>query len=349
MGMWEGWRRGRVVGGIGILAALGGVLSSCAEPATAPSDRPAGPDRHLLSVWPDRDGDWIGDFAEACCPLLDPEEADRDRNGRRDGVDLAGALTRWLEELPDRDAATPGSPCKFEHDFVGTEYCRVCGEEMPRGVLCVVNPLTEQEIALPYMALHFLRCGSLVYAGSSHSGEVELCALLETLRDGHWVTVAGDGDGDYLTDEEERRLGLDPQDADQDRSWRADGVEVARTLGGWVRALPVGEREDAAYRVFREGGGSGWLRCPVCRQAFRVGRGWEVCDPLSRSVFFLGQRDLHFLEHGSLGGDSADRVDAAGLARALGLEARRGPAASRCDLLAPSHRTPKREPPRVSA
>lgn len=258
-------------------------------------------DPHLLFVAPDGDGDGLVDAAEGCCPGAKPDDPDCDRNGVQDGADLARALLSWISELPGPGDAVVGSPYAYEHDFHGREYCRVCGAEFQRGVLTVANPASEQEVSLPYLALHFLEHGSLSYCGSSHHGQVEPCALLAALYDCHVVGVGNDRDGDFLSDGEENALGLDAGDPDEDRSWRPDGMEIGRTLGAIFHQIPVGEGGGGLYRIFREPGPPSWIRCPVCGQRLRVGV-WSIFNPERACSLDLDNLACHFLERGSLGG-----------------------------------------------
>ncbi len=54
----------------------------------------------------------------------------------------------------------------------------------------------------------------------------------------HWIVVEPDADGDYLKDGEETRLGLDPEDSDENGNGTRDGVELARAVAELLYALP---------------------------------------------------------------------------------------------------------------
>ena len=74
--------------------------------------------------------------------------------------------------------------------------------------------------------------------------------------DPHWLPVEGDSDKDFLTDDEERGIGYDPENRDEDSNGVPDGVDLARELHAIIAGLeehqPPGVGPTLpAHRLFR--------------------------------------------------------------------------------------------------
>lgn len=295
------------------LAALGAI--SVAVPGSATEL-----DAHRLSLDPasDPDKDLLTTGEEAVLGL-DPNRADEDANGTADGVDLALALSKAIDQAPtgeQRDRVFVLHSPAF-----GLEQCEICGEPVNMGFFQVVNPLENQSVSLPYVAKHFLEHGSFSYRGSVHAGRVAP-PLLRTVLTGqvnpHWLVVEPDHDRDYLTDGEERGLGKSPENPDEDGNRVADGIDLARALTDEIAALPTKPTETAPYRL--DFALRGLERCDVCGQTVNMGH-LTVVNPQAQLEVTLPYIGLHGLEHGtfSFAGDvhGHGRSDAELLAEAL--------------------------------
>ncbi len=65
----------------------------------------------------------------------------------------------------------------IDHQMKGIEMCHCCGEYFNMGYLAVVNPKKKQSYDLPYIGLHFLRCGSKKYEGDHNTGMVDISMI----------------------------------------------------------------------------------------------------------------------------------------------------------------------------
>lgn len=110
----------------------------------------------------------VGDFDED--GLKDVEEwffntqtnlPDTDANGLLDGYDVARRL--WLQAGALSRTPQTHAPYASEYLAKGTVRCEVCGAIVNMGFLQVVNPVESTEVAVPFLALHFMEHGGLVY------------------------------------------------------------------------------------------------------------------------------------------------------------------------------------------
>ncbi|HEY5912595.1 MAG TPA: hypothetical protein VJA21_18495 [Verrucomicrobiae bacterium] len=173
-----GWNGGQLLGGQGRVDPrhLQGVLKGQ-------------PNRHLLAVSPDRDGDWLSDPEEASLGR-DPGNPDQDINAVRDGLDLARAVACEIAGLP----TTPSAVRVYRLDFPqrGLERCGVCATNVNMGYLTVCNPQAHLSVDVSYIALHYLEHDSFSFAGDVHEiGRSEIKALVEALFKPA-VSIAGD-------------------------------------------------------------------------------------------------------------------------------------------------------------
>ncbi len=275
-------------------------------------------DPHWLYVENDTDGDLLADEEEIA---LGYDENDRDMNANwwPDGVELGKLFNEIIESLPVREPNEP-EPCgTYKIDVVayGSEYCEVCGETVNMGYYTIVNPVTGVELDVQKMGVHFLKHGSFTYDGGYHDGRVDPVALANILHDPHLVPVAGDSDGDYLSDMEEASIGFDPEDPDEDGNWIADGAHLAHQMAQTIQSLPQGPLPDQVYRIDHVQ--YGIEICEVCGEDVNMGY-VEVHNPMTGTSFQVDYIALHSMEHESFdyqGSIHEGRLDPAGIREVL--------------------------------
>jgi hypothetical protein len=300
------------------------------------------PDGHQLPVAADADGDLLADSEEDALAYL-VFEPDQNRNGTLDGVELAQLSAAKIKALPLEADAGPGETYKVEHLALGLETCDQCGMEINMGFLEVVNPTKALTVSCPFISLHYMEHGSFSYAGSVHEGRLDVVRLLEALElrlpndnDDHQLPVAGDCDGDLISDREESAIGYQPFNDDQNRNEIPDGVELAKRCAAAVAELPEyylfmppPPEPNETYKIGHLV--DGVEACDVCGESIHMG-GWEIINPGlglkypdpedELSGGFLPDLALHYMEHGSFdchGQIHDGRVDIARLLRVLGL------------------------------
>ncbi|MCK4294152.1 MAG: hypothetical protein KAY65_13215 [Planctomycetes bacterium] len=300
-----------------------------------------GPDPHQLPVAADADADLLADAEEAALAYLD-FEPDQNRNGTSDGVELAKLCAADINDLPFEGEAGPDETYKREHWTFGLETCDYCPTQVNMGFVEIVNPKHHLTVACPFISLHYMEHGSFSYAGTVHSGRLDLPALLQALElrlpyepNDHQLPVAQDADADLLAGKEELAIGYKPFDPDQNRNEIPDGIELAKRCAAVVAELPsyplwpTPPDTNEIYKV--EHALDGLERCYVCGQDIHMG-GWEIInpklamkypdpnDPLDR--MFLPDLALHYMQHGSFdcyGHDHKGRVNIPRLLRVLEL------------------------------
>lgn len=162
------WSGGQLLGGHGRVdpSQLQGILRSQ-------------PNRHLLSVTPDKDSDWLSDQEEVSLGK-DAANPDQDGNAAKDGLDLARVVACEIAGLP----TNPSSYQVYRIDLAefGLERCDICGTNANMGHLTICNPQAHLSVNLPYIALHYLEHDSFSFAGDVHgSGRSEVKKLLDAL------------------------------------------------------------------------------------------------------------------------------------------------------------------------
>jgi hypothetical protein len=322
---------------LGAGAGLNKALAK-AEPAT-----------HQLPVSQDADADLLSDREETAIGYR-PFMADQNRNAIPDGAELAQRCAADINDLPfyipETAMPIPNQTYKIARTLFGIERCDICGREVNMGGYEIVNPNLGlsypdpndalEGAFLPELALHYMEHGSFDCYGDVHAGRVDIARLLRTLElrypgdpNAHQTAVAGDLDGDLMTDSEELAAGYDLYDVDQDDDLTADGIELAKQCAEAVGALPVfdpnGPEVDAIYKVnYLQ---RGLENCTTCGAAVNMGY-WQITNlklGLSIDVPVLA---LHYMEHGSFGYEgnvhAKSRIDLPRLARILEMPRRCG-------------------------
>jgi hypothetical protein len=280
------------------------------------------PATHQLPVGQDADADLLSDREETAIGYR-PFITDQNRNEIQDGVELAQRCAAVINELPvyvpETAMPIPNQTYKVVHNFFGIERCDICSGEVNMGGVVIINPNLElsypdpndplEGAFLPELALHYMEHGSFDCYGDIHSGRIDIARLLRILElrypedpNEHQTAVAGDFDGDLMTDSEELAAGYDLYDADQDDDLMPDGIELAKQCAEAVDTLPVfdpnGPEVGAIYKVnYLQ---RGLENCSTCGQAINMGY-WQITNlklGLSIDVPVLA---LHYMEHGSFG------------------------------------------------
>jgi hypothetical protein len=256
------------------------------------------------------DGDLDGlDFREEAFIGTVDGNPDTDGDSVKDGPQYFESLVASLSHISREVSET--QPYMIEMQMNGVETCDICGNTYNMGFVQLVNPLEGLTADLPYVALHYLAHGSVRYAGSENVG-VLLPTIVNTVLNGdgtaHWREIAGDSDGDGLTDAEEAHFSLDPQDPDSDNDGVPDGPALARAMHAIIESLPHGETPDSVYRI--EHWARGVHTCLVCGEVVNMGI-IEIVNPSSGESVLLPYIDLHFMEHGSFANDRMGEVERA--------------------------------------
>jgi hypothetical protein len=322
---------------LGAGAGLNKALAK-AEPAT-----------HQLPVSQDADADLLSDREETAIGYR-PFMADQNRNAIPDGAELAQRCAADINDLPfyipETAMPIPNQTYKIARTLFGIERCDICGREVNMGGYEIVNPNLGlsypdpndalEGAFLPELALHYMEHGSFDCYGDVHAGRVDIARLLRTLElrypgdpNAHQTAVAGDLDGDLMTDSEELAAGYDLYDVDQDDDLTADGIELAKQCAEAVGALPVfdpnGPEVDAIYKVnYLQ---RGLENCTTCGAAVNMGY-WQITN-LKLGLSIDGPvLALHYMEHGSFGYEgnvhAKSRIDLPRLARILEMPRRCG-------------------------
>ncbi len=285
-------------------------------------------DPHHLCVSPDRDGDLLADWEERVLGY-DPANPDEDRNGISDGVGLAARCAEVIRSIP---VLKPGDPVPeglhaTELLAFGLEQCDVCGESFNMGALIIHTP--DVEIALPFIAVHFLEHGSFSHSGTVHKDRINVPELVRILGvqvpnpGNHQVTVPNDADNDQLSDEEEYSLGYSPFDNDQNRNLTADGADLSRCIAARVNEL-IASAPTPGYEIFRHEL-DGLEQCHICGRHIHMG-GTNIVNTRLGLKYpngeggFLPDLALHAMEHGAFdyfGTQHIGRVDTNLLANVL--------------------------------
>ncbi len=275
---------------------------------------------HLLppeGLDPDQDGL----LSEEEPPLgTDPIDPDTDKDSLADGPQIAEQLLPILADLPRNPDGVTDTPYMREAWVDGLETCEVCGVILNMGHVDIINPAEGLSLSVPFVGLHTMAHGGFVYNGTYNEGRV-LPVLLRTVLNGdgiaHWLAVAGDGDTDGLTNEEEQCLGMDPANPDENGNLIPDGRELATRMATEIGALPEGPLPDRVYVIHHLT--FGHYNCLLCGEPSNMGFA-EIVNPMTGASAFVPYYNLHFMDHGSYSTDRTDlypRVDPEGISRVL--------------------------------
>ena len=269
-------------------------------------------DPHQTGVANDSDADLLSDREETALGY-DPFRADQNRTGVFDGAELAMRCAAVMNDLPPHIE-------QWKAETYGLEHCDVCGQAVNMGMLGIINHRLGVEVAMPFIAFHYLEHGAFDFAGDIHKGRFDVARLAWALEvrfpcapDDHYLPLdlivepigsiapdANDLDMDHLADSEELAVGLDPRDADQDANLEPDGDQLARRCAELIEALPIVDSnqptDDRIYRISYMMRGLEW--CPICGESVNMGY-WQIVNGPSRESIDVPEISLHFMQHGS--------------------------------------------------
>ena len=257
---------------------------------------------HLVTAREDGDEDWLTDAEEKRFGT-DPAVADTDGDGVPDGFAVARRLWKSIVELT-RNTAAPVHA--VDHLMRGLVTCPVCGKQENMGYLEIANAPEEVRVEVSYLALHFLRHGSL---GNGDGGRLNprlIHLALEGDGGSHAVIVAGDSDRDGLLDSEERALGTDPERPDTNGDGIVDGSDAARSAFRRIGELPREATAREPYALHAEA--DCYVPCEICGVDVNCGF-VELVQPWAELRITLSYRLLHFMEHGSFAASLEERAD----------------------------------------
>jgi len=222
--------------------------------------------------------------------------SDTDSNQVGDGDQMGASLLQIIEQPP---AYLNVTDCEMD----GLVMCSVCGQWVNMGYVLAENSLNGLSIQMPYIALHVMTNGCMSYCyhyasgDETQSGDVDLDLLRRVLQPGrlhpHAIPArAGDSDGDGLTDDEEARLGTDPNSG-------ADGAALAEELLALIAGLP---RTPCARPHLIEHPLRGFEQCEICNGTFDMGT-LEIVSPRDGFSVSMPYLALHMISHGGFAYD----------------------------------------------
>jgi hypothetical protein len=273
--------------------------------------------RLKLAAGSDKDDDGLYDNDE---PHLgtDPYLTDTDQDGIIDGIQLSRAFAALIDSLP-REPKTD-SVYVEEHAAKGVESCAQCGESVNMGYLRIINPMESQWTELPFLALHYMRCGGFSYDGDVHKGMANariLDMVIHPQGTSHLLEVADDQDKDGLKTDEESYFSADTNMPDSNDNGLLDGIELGLQLAAEIDSLPREAQINAPYLI--EHYMWGLENCEVCGQAVNMGY-VEITSPINGDTLITPIIGLHAMNHGSFSYDGSlhdGRVDPIRLAKIL--------------------------------
>ena len=276
------------------LAATGVMLYA---PTPALAQVPQADDPHWLPL-PDNtdlDADLLPDEDEPYLGMQ-PNNPDTDGNGIVDGTQLSRAFANVIAALP-REAQDHAVYVEA-HQMWGMETCDRCGEQVNMGFVRVINPRENQWIDLPYIALHYMKCGGFGFEGSINKGTVDarvVKTVLQSEGTAHQLPIESDEDHDGLTDQLETRFGSQAGNPDSDGDGVRDGTQLARQHWKEIEALPHAP-SSGPHRI--EHKARGIETCESC--GLEVNMGYvEIINPAENFRVELPYLSLHYLQHGS--------------------------------------------------
>ncbi len=251
----------------------------------------------------------------------DPALADSDHDGIVDGTQFSRAFAAVIDSLPRVEKAD--SVYVEEHAAKGVESCARCGEQVNMGYLRIINPIEKQWAELPFLALHYMRCGGFAYDGDVHKG-VANARILDMVLDpqgiNHLLVVDDDKDSDGLSASEESFFGTDANAPDSNEDGLLDGIDLGLQLAAKIDSLPREAQAGAPYML--EHYAYGLETCEVCGQWVNMGY-VEIINPVTGDTLTCPVIGLHAMNHGSFtyNGTLHDgRVDPIKLAKVLAVQ-----------------------------
>lgn len=294
------WHPRVCVNAAALVASMAALL---ALPDARPSTQTPPPDPHWLSIGADGDPD--GDLLSTEEEIIlrsDPADADQNKNRIPDGADLAYELAQKIVDLPTEPSTT--KPYAIHNLAFGLETCNVCGQTANMGVVTIVNPLENQTIHVPYIALHYLEHGSFQFDGTIHSGRISPPLLQTALTSSgfaHFIpdSESYDFDNDGLRDWEEPFFNTQLSNRDTNQNGVIDGAELMRKLRADLENLPRAKDPNQAPKdtpFVVEHPMKGIETCPRCGE--KVGMNiWDIINPVTHAQMSIPSMALHYMEH----------------------------------------------------
>jgi len=187
------------------------------------------------------------------------------------------------------------------------EIYRECRKAMRGRLLSALSTVREAVVA-EHLRKAVATAASLVALGA-------LPALEAKYKEGepHWIPLEAweDQDADFLKDDEELLLHMNPAETDEDGNLVPDGVDLALALSSAIDALPKEVSPDHVYLIDNKV--YGVEACDVCGEIVNMGF-LEIFNPLEKLSIGIPYIAKHYMEHGSFsyaGGEHRGRVNVA--------------------------------------
>ncbi|MBN1398196.1 MAG: T9SS type A sorting domain-containing protein [Bacteroidetes bacterium] len=212
---------------------------------------------------------------------------------------------------------------KIEHLLRGIVQCPKCGLNVNMGYVTIVNPLRNMQMDIPYLGLHYMEMGFFSYGTDTDYQRIDIDTLKKMLYPfnlQHLLPVAGDSDGDGLTDAEEDSLwiGDTASNPDVNADSIPDGVEIAEEL---TRLFPkLKEQTDSIHSSIKFMPVYGMENCQICGSLHNMGY-IEITNPENKRTYQIPYISLHAMAHGSFAFNGTEhgsqRIDAVELYRTM--------------------------------
>lgn len=190
---------------------------------------------------------------------------------------------------------------RIDHMLRGVVQCPKCGQNVNMGYVSIINPMRNLQMDIPYMGLHFLEQGFVSYGSDEDYQRIDIDTLKKILYPydpEHCLSVAGDKDGDGLTDAEEDslRMAYTADHADFNNDGVPDGAGIAEDL---IRLFPrLKEQPDGMHSSVEFIPVWGSEICQICGSIQNMGS-IEITNPENKRTYQLPYIGLHAMAHGS--------------------------------------------------
>ena len=234
---------------------------------------------------------------------------------------FAGIFMHMIDSLPDSIQANRAY--RVDHMMRGVIPCPKCGLNVNMGYVSIINPKRNLQMDIPYIGLHFLEHGFFSYGTDEDYRRIDIDTLKKIIYPydpEHCLPVAGDQDGDGLTDAEEDSLWMayTSDHADFNDDGVPDGAGIAEEL---IRLFPkLGVEPDGMHSRVKFNPVWGSEICQICGSIQNMGS-IEITNPENKRTYQFPYIGLHAMAHGSFAYDGTvhpnQRVDVIALWRAM--------------------------------
>ena len=204
-----------------------------------------------------------------------------------------------IDSLPD--TIQNDRTYRIDHMMRGVIQCPKCGLNVNMGYVSIINPKRNLQMDIPYLGLHFMEQGFFSYGSDEAYQRIDIDTLKKIIypydRE-HCLFVAGDKDGDGLTDAEEDSLWMayTADCADFNDDGVPDGAGIAEEL---IRLFPkLKEQPDGMHSSVKFIPVWGSEICQICGSIQNMGA-IEITNPENKRIYQIPYIGLHAMAHGS--------------------------------------------------